>query len=554
MTPTYIYLPTGAYAVWARRTDTGRSARLNRGMMTSELKPEPEPGLDRGQLQDRAIRGAMWTILNTAISLPVAFVVNLLLARILGIVDYGRLAFLTAFMEMATTVLSVGIGIGVLQFGAKAHASGRREAVRGLLARAQGLKLIWVAPLLSILVIAVADVPVVLLVIAVVFGIWLPASLSGASASLGIENKTATDARIQMIGNLLTQLAVVAILFTVSTSDAVWSIRLIVAGLVGALALLVISKDYRRAILRPKIPRGFPEGFWRFALPAGLASLIASLVVSRSEIFLLQAMSSPIAVGTFALAVGLSTHLFAPAQALVYPLIPAVSGLREVDEDSVHRAFIRTIRASSTVVGLLVAGALPGLTVLVPLLYGDEYAHVPAMLIVLGTTGGLAMIAVPVQAFVLSRLKGTGVLWVNVAALAVDVVLAVSLIPFMGAWGAVIAMASAGIVRLVLFLASEIRSSDSASWHGVMRCLLPAVIGAAAAAIGWGLSQQLQVPIIVAACLASAIALILLAVGLRMTRSGLTTDDAKAIAQSVPVAARGGALKALKIVTWSRRG
>jgi len=174
------------------------------------------------------------------------------------------------------------------------------------------------------------------------------------------------------------------------------------------------------------------------------------------------------------------------------------------------------------------------------------------MLIALGTAGGFAVIAVPIQAFVLSRLKGTRVLWVNVASLLMDIIVAVCLIPFMGAWGAVIAMGSSGVLRLILFLSSEIRNSGPAGWREVGQCLLPAGIGAVAAAVGWGVSQQLRVPVVLTACLASLVAITVLTLGLRTTRSGLTTADARAVAQVLPVAARNGAMKMLRIVTWSR--
>ena len=65
--------------------------------------PETVPGpLGRAELQNRAMRGFTWTIINTLVILPIGFVVNLLTARVLGVVDYGRLAFLTSVMELAS--------------------------------------------------------------------------------------------------------------------------------------------------------------------------------------------------------------------------------------------------------------------------------------------------------------------------------------------------------------------------------------------------------------------------------------------------------------------
>ena len=52
-----------------------------------EGEPDPETSerLGRRELQDRAVRGVTWTMLNTVVSLPIGFVVNLVVARVLGV-------------------------------------------------------------------------------------------------------------------------------------------------------------------------------------------------------------------------------------------------------------------------------------------------------------------------------------------------------------------------------------------------------------------------------------------------------------------------------------
>src|SRR5512132_1913328 len=134
----------------------------------------PGEAFDRGQLQDRAIRGAAWTVIHTLVYVPIAFVVNLLVARLLGVVNYGRLAFLTTVMEIATGVVALGLSSALIQYGSKAHASGRHDEVRRLLSAAQGFRLLVAAPVLTLVVIISARVDVRLLVLAVLFGVWAP--------------------------------------------------------------------------------------------------------------------------------------------------------------------------------------------------------------------------------------------------------------------------------------------------------------------------------------------------------------------------------------------
>ena len=92
------------------------------------------------------MRGASWTLIHIIVSLPVAFGANLVVARILGVEGYGRLAFLMTFMTVAGGIVSLGVGIGLLQFGSRAHAGGRTEDVRDLLSKSQGFRLLVVAP------------------------------------------------------------------------------------------------------------------------------------------------------------------------------------------------------------------------------------------------------------------------------------------------------------------------------------------------------------------------------------------------------------------------
>ena len=115
--------------------------------------PPTEAALNRGALQERAVRGVTWTMIHTAVAIPVAFLVNLLIARVLGVEDYGRLAFLTALMEFVSGLLASGFGAAVMQFGSKAHAAGRTQEVAALLSKWQGFRVLFAMPILSLVVV-----------------------------------------------------------------------------------------------------------------------------------------------------------------------------------------------------------------------------------------------------------------------------------------------------------------------------------------------------------------------------------------------------------------
>lgn len=491
------------------------------------------PGLRSGQLQDEAVKGVGWTMAHTVLSIPIAFLVNLLLARALAPEGYGRLAFLTTLVSIAGSVIALGLSSAMIQFGAKAHATGDRDEVRRILSASQGFRLLVVAPALTLLVLWLIDVPPLFLVLALACGVWLPAALDGAPITLFIENKTAAGARIAMMSNLLVQAGVVIAVLWIGTADSVWATRVVLTAAGIAAALVAISPDYRRAVLRPRAPRHFPPGFWRFALPTGLASLIGELAISRTEVVFLNWLSTPEAVGLFALAFGLSGHIFAPAQALTGPLLPAVSGLREVDPGRVVDAFGRALRASSTVVAALTAAALPALSVLVPTLYGHEFAAAAPAVLVLGVNGAFMVLAGPVSTFVLARLSARSMLQANAAALCVNLVAVMTLIPALGLWGAVIANMLGGLTLLVLLVESERRDLGLTPGE-VLHWLQPVFIAGLGTVLGWVVVTQVPLTALPGAVVASSISLLVLVAVMRATRCGLDRADAEAILRIAP--------------------
>ena len=496
-------------------------------------EPEPLDRADRAGLQARAMRGASWTLIHVLVSLPIAFAANLIVARILGVEGYGRLAFLMTFMSVAGGIVSLGLGIGVLQFGSRAHAGGRTEDVRDLLSKSQGFRLLVVAPLLTIGILLVADVPPELLITAILFGIWMPAALDGAVFCITIEGKADVGAKIAMVTNLITQVAVVTVAWLVRTSDAVWLARLAVDGLMMIVYVVVTSPVYRSAVLRPTLPRGFPPGFWRFALPTGLASIIGALALTRTEVFFLTWLSTPEAVGVFALAFGLANHIFAPAEAMVGPLIPAVSGLHEVDRGALIAAFQRVLRASAVGVALACAGGLPALAILVPVLYGEEFAASAPLLLALGAAGAVLTTGGPLSVFTMGRLSGSRLMLANTAALATDLVLALALIPVWDAWGAVVAISAGALVRFLLLLGGEVRALGIPT-GAVLHQLVPAIASIPISVLVYVSLTELPLNAVAAAVLAPVLALGLLILTLRTTRAGLTPADTAALTSSVP--------------------
>lgn len=334
----------------------------------------------------------------------------------------------------------------------------------------------------------------------------------------------------------------------IGSADAVWSARVVATGLMLALPLLAISRTYRWAVLRPTVPWSLPRPFWAFAVPTGLAGIVGAMVGNRMEIIILNWFADPYAMGLFGLAFGLAGHVYAPAQAFIGPLVPAVSGLSEVDVASVRRAFLRTTRAGCAVGGVLVATAVPALAVLVPVIYGPRFAPVSDMLIVLGMSSALVLAGSPHMAFLMARLGGRRLLHINLVSFGANVILAFALIPIWGAWGAVLACATGMVVRTV-----QVTAGESGAWNigaaPLSRSLGPMIWAIAIAASLWLVVRSSPLsPVVLAPAVAVAGGLLFVG-AIRFGNTGLTTADAEAIAGSVPPKVRPLTTLPLRLLT-----
>lgn len=488
----------------------------------------------------------MWTGIHTAVSLPLAFFVNVLIARTLGAEGYGRLAYLTTLITIATVIAGLGVGTALIQFGAKEHAAGQRLTVQRYLSGAQGFRMLVMGPLVALTVVSIIRVDAWLLSLALIFGVGMPAFLGTGKDTLTIENRTDRSAQITMVGNIVTQVVVVAAVLVLGTADSVWAARVVVSGLMMGLPLAFIAKEYRLAVLKPRGPWMLPRKFWRFALPTGIASMVGALTSNRIEVVFLDWFADPVAMGLFGLAFGLAGHVYAPAQALIGPLVPAISGLSQVDRQSVRQAFLRTTRVSSTIGGLLVASVLPPLAVLVPTIYGRDFEAASDHVVALGLAAAITLVGSPHKAFLLARLGGARVLWISITVLVCNILLAILLIPAFGTWGATITCAAAMLVRVALITSGEARSLEVSPGH-LIKSLAGVIVGVAIAASVWTLVRELDVSPWGLAALVGAGGAATYAVTTRFIKVGFSPDDVEALLSGLPLRLRGVARKGLKI-------
>jgi O-antigen/teichoic acid export membrane protein len=301
------------------------------------------------------------------------------------------------------------------------------------------------------------------------------------------------------------------------------------------LNFLVLDRWGRHAAVRASVPRGFPTGFWRYALPTMGAGLVGMLVFSRSEIVFLSWMGDAEAVGLFALAFGVAAQLTAPVDALLGPLLPAIAGIVNAHPSTVRAGRERSLRASSFLSGLILAGAVPSLTLCLPLIYGAAYEPAQYVFFVLALTATLRSVCNPLLAFFNARRQAGTLLWINGGALALNSILAVSLIPSLGIVGALVANSGAQLMVLALLVFLESRREDESALP-LLASMRAWGIGLCSALLALWVGVELQPSPMVALFLAFFMGLFAFIAGIRVLSGGLLASDWEVLANALPPA------------------
>lgn len=485
--------------------------------------------LTGGELQQRAISGSLWTAIHTVVSVPLAFVANAAVARILGPSSYGELAFLTLAIGIVAVISNLGVSDAVIQWGSAAEARGDRQEADGLLKKSLGYHLLVQLPMLVVAVLVLARRDPLWVKGALIVGVTLPAALGSSALAISIENKTAAGARLVMGTNLITQASLVLAAALSHSAAGVWATRSVAASCLLPLNLFLLDRARRRVARSVSLPTGFPRGFWRYAAQTGLAGVLAILVFSRSEIFLLQTLASPSAVGQFALAFGVAAQITAPADALLGPLIPAVAGLLSSAPGASTRAFERSLRFASLLSGGILALVLPPLYFLMPTIYGVAFRSAADILVPLAAMSCVQSCFNPVIAFLSARRMGGLIVNVYMIAFVVDVAVAVVAIPRIGVWGAVVANVAGQITAFGMLGLAEARE-HTRSAGGFLQELSAGGIGFGAMAAAVGIPLLALGNSVASAPAALLIGATAYGLGLRLLGTGLTEGDRAALA------------------------
>jgi O-antigen/teichoic acid export membrane protein len=472
-------------------------------------------------------------------------VVSVLAARYLAPADLGRYAFLVWLAGLLAVALSLGFPTTVTRYTAEACGAGRPGVVGALLSavlRRQGRLTAAAATLLAAsalvapapwrwpLVLTALSLPPLVLHGSVV------AFLSGLQAF-----------RRQAVIGVLTlalQTALFALVVLVDGGVAGLMLAHVVANGAGLAAVILLARrEGRRAGALPAadLSTDARADMLRYARSVGTLVVLDAIVWQRSEVAFLQSFSTGAQVAFYALAFGVAAQVArVPYQASVvlFPSFPAlVGGGRVAELAALHATAMRylVLLGAPLAIGLAVtAPTLAGV------LWGAAYAPAGLVLAVLAL-GSLVAFAAGASPAVLHAMKRQDrLVRQGLLAAAVDLGLALALVPVAGAAGAALANVVAQGLGSVLAIRAAVTAAGARVPLGALTRIVVAgaLMGVVAlvpvVTLGGGAG-------LVSAVIAGAAAYPL---ALRAVRA-LTAEDfdrARLLAERLPGAAQAGGL------------
>jgi len=472
--------------------------------------------------------------------------ISVLTARYLQPDDMGRYAFLVWLAGLLAIVLSLGLPTTLTRYTAETL-GGRDAAAAGALLR---LVVRWQLVLTALAVVAVGVAcvltPVAWRLPLLLMGLSVPSLVLNGSVGAFLSGlqvfRWQAVLTVGMLGLLVGLFAVVVALDSGVPGLLIAHALANAAGL-GGLLWLARREGRRRGALpaSTELAADARADVLRYARSTSALVVLDAVVWQRTEVAFLQALAPAAEVAFYALAFGIAAQVSRiPAQASVvlFPSFPALVGAGRADELArLHALAMRYLVLLGAPLAIGLAVTAPAI---VRLLYGPAYDAAASVLVVLALGSLVAFSAGASPAVVHATKQQDRLLYQGLLAAAVDLLLALVLIPLAGALGAALASVAAQSLGSILAIRAAVRIAGA----GVPVVALARIV---AAALAMGVVTAIPVVALggaaglAAAVLLGAAAYPLALRGLRV----LTPEDlerAGMLVERLPARARAGGL------------
>ena len=484
---------------------------------------DPAPSAPETNAQMSA-RAALSNVVATVVSGGIAVVLSVVLARALGPDEYGRYAYLTYLLALVAALTTLGVPLTVMQLATAAHGTGNSERARHTLSSGTTAAVVGAGAMAAVLV-PVAGLPLPWAV-ALVAGILATQWLSAAAVLLVATARVSRAALVTVVTSVGSLATVYVIARRDLDAERAFALLTAQAVLFVPVTLLIVRGAWVRPLLtlgplRPYLNR---RSFENWVVGVGTLTVFA-----RLEILALQRFDTSEHVAVYSLAFGLAARLATPVEAILAPLLPSLVNLHEREETERLRVAVRRATvAMSAIGGLFAAGALPCVLAVIPVLYGDRFTAVQLPFLALGWLVLLKCLTLPATSVLLASRRQAVLVKATLLALAVDIALAVALVPWASVSGAVVANTAAQVTSTAVVLGGVFGDQRRALLRSCRAVLVISVLASLPGAViaAWQ-------PNLVGAAVGPLVSLACFAAAARLSRA-VVADDVRWVARALP--------------------
>ncbi|HEY8583637.1 MAG TPA: oligosaccharide flippase family protein [Capillimicrobium sp.] len=402
-----------------------------------------------------------------------------LLIRHLGVASFGAYVTVVSLMNLVAGVTEGGLNAIALREYATLRGAERRAALRALLGIRWALSLAGVAIGIAFALLAGYDSPLVVGAVGAGVGVVLQALQMLVATPLQGELRFGWLAGMQLLG----QLATVVLIVVLVLADAGVVPFLWLTAPVGLLLLgITVAVVGREMPWRPSLRWAEVWPLLRETLPY-TAAVALNVVYFRVTILVMSLQATELETGYFATSFRVIEVLLGIPALVIGAAYPILARAHRDDADRFRYAMRRILELSLLLGIWMAVNCAVGAQLAIDVLAGAQGEPAVEVLRIQGLTLAATGLAVACGYALLTLKRYAAMVWLNVAALALAVVLTLALVPGHGATGAAVATFGAEALLAVGVLIVLLRARPELA-GGLAGAPLILAVGGAAAALG----------------------------------------------------------------------